>query len=353
MLKAIYVIILVLCSSVSLFSQNESGVRNIDHLTDNPPFSVFHTGVPIIRSIPPLSMSMPVEVLIGYIAMDSIGRFYNDSAFRAVRGKSLRDALYDLEPTDDTLQTIWKYLYKMIDYDPLKYNQFESQQSINQPTNYFRSMLFGKILLEGSYKFDHPLKKRIASALVPDYILRVQVVSIDSMKATFSSFGDTSSYDDFKITCIVLDTIKGKVIPMDTISISESIKNKEEVKSVTYRFNFIVSKNSYFQIRMLDKYNHPFPNVDSLIYDKTRKIMRVHHGQELLISLNLFNTLWSKTHDYFQFSIVPLACQGVFPIVNGMVSDVNKVWSDSTWVPYETFKQRYNETVEIIMNKDY
>lgn len=82
--------------------------------------------------------------------------------------------------------------------------------------------------------------------------------------------------------------------------------------------------------------------------------MRVHPGQELLVFLNEYDPLWSKTHDHFQFHTSQNSSNsGVMPIINGMVSDINKVWSDSTWIQYETFKQRYNEIKEVIMNKDY
>ncbi len=343
------------CIYVSLFSQNEDGVRNVDFLKDDPPFSVFHTSVPIIRSIPPLSLSMPLDVLMTYIVMDSLGRFYNDSAFRAIRGHNLSTALDNLEPMNDTLHNIWKFVYKTTDYNPLLFRQYLSEQVLNQNANVFFKVYYelGSLLHRAHY-LEHPLKKRIASAVIPDYILKVQVVSIDSMKAPFTSYGDTSSYDFFKISCIVLDTIKGKVIPMDTITIP-TYKSKEESKSVTYRFNFVVTENSYFQLRQgYSNKPHPFPLIDSLIFDNSREIMRVKIGQELLVFLNAYDPLWSKKQDHFHFHTSQSSCNsGVMPILNGMVSDVNRVWSDSTWISYELFNDRYNEIKEIIMNKDY
>lgn len=357
MFRFIIFLTIFFCISITLFSQNEDGVRNVDFLEDDPPFSVFHTAVPIIRSIPPLSLSMPIEVLMTYIVMDSLGRFYNDSAFRAVRGQNLSEALRSLEPSNDTLHNIWKFVYKATDYNPILFRQYLSEQVLNQNANvYFKVYYNIGLLLERPHYLSHPLKKRIASAIIPDYVLKVQVVKIDSMKAPFTSYGgDTSNYNFFKISCIVLDTIKGKVIPMDTINISENRKNKEEFQSISYRFNFVVSKNSYFQLRRgCSSRPHPFPLIDSLIFDNYRQIMRVHPGQELLVFLNEYDPLWSKTHDHFQFHTSQNSSNsGVMPIINGMVSDINKVWSDSTWIQYETFKQRYNEIKEVIMNKDY
>lgn len=349
------IVIFLLFSSITLFAQNEDGVRNVDFLEDDPPFSVFHTSVPIIRSIPPLSLSMPIEVLMTYIVMDSLGRFYNDSTFRAVRGHNISTALDNLEPSNDTLHTIWKYVYKATDYNPLLFRQYLSEQVLSQNSNFAFKVYYelGSLLHRAHY-LEHPLKKRIASTIIPDYVLKVQVVSIDSMKAPFTSYGDTSSYDFFKVSCVVLDTIKGKVIPMDTINISENIKNKVEAQSISYRFNFVVTKNSYTQPRRgYSSKPHPFPLIDSLIFDNTRQIMRVHPGQDLLVFLRCSDPLWSKKYDHLQMHTIPVACNGVLPINNGIISDVNKVWSDSTWIPYTTFKERYNEIVNIIMTKDY
>lgn len=67
----------------------------------------------------------------------------------------------------------------------------------------------------------------------------------------------------------------------------------------------------------------------------------------------LYNTKWSNTHDYIQLGVEHHCSNGALPFINGMVSDVNKVWSDSTWLPYNTWKSKYNEAVDIIMNKRY
>lgn len=350
----LFVMSVFVISSVSLFSQNEDGVRNLDFLHENPPFSAFHTGVPIIRSIPPLSISMPLDVLIGYIAMDSLGRFYNDSAFRAVRGKSLYRELEELKPSNDTLHTFWKYWYQMMDFDPIRFQQYLIEQYLTQNNKYsFRFTYDVAYLLGKSHKLNHPLRKRIAAALIPDFILKVQVVGIDSMKAPINSYGDTSTYKFYDIKCIVLDTIKGKVIPKESISNDLNQKKTEQTKNNTGYFHFVISTNSYPQTRLSSHSVIYFPKIDSLIFDTEKEIMRVHNGQELIIFVNCINSHYTKTEDYFQIYTSLEASNGVLPIVNGLISDVNKVWSDSTWIPYNIFKERYNEAVEIIMNKDY
>jgi|GEM_PF-2029253 len=355
MLSIFIATFLIICS-ISLFSQNEDGVRNDSIFTVGPPFSAFHTHIPIIRSIPPLSLSMPIDVLFGYIALDSLSKFYNDSIFIAIRGHNLSTAFMKLEPSNDTLHSIWKYLYKMMDYNPIIFRQYLNELCISQNGNIKYNFFYDVgVLLAKSHYIEHPLKKRIASAMIPDYILKVQVVRIDSMKAPIASYGDTSKYKYYNISCIVLDTIKGKVIPMDTINISENLKKQEEKSSISYRFNFVISTNSYSQPRRgYSNTPHPFPKVDSLIFDKSLEIMRVEQGQELLVFLQCTNPLWSKTQDHFQIYTIPFTSNsGVMPIIDGMVSDVNKVWSDSTWIPYSSWKEKYNEVVDMIMNKKY
>lgn len=353
-MNRLIVLTIVIICTISAYSQNEDGVRNVDFLHENPPFSAFHTGVPIIRSIPPLSMSMPLDVLLGYIAMDSLGRFYNDSAFRAVRGKSLYTEFEELKPSNDTLHTFWKYWYQMMDFDPIRFQQYLNEQYLTQNNKYsFRFTYDVAYLLGKSHKLNHPLRRRIAATLIPDFILKVQVVGIDSMKAPIDSYGDVNKYKFYDIKCIVLDTLKGKIIPQDCES-NNLIKNKTE-QTVTNNcyFHFVISTNSYPQTRLSSHSVIYFPKIDSLIFDTEKAIMRVHNGQELIIFVNCINSLYTKTEDYFQIYSSPEASNGVLPIVNGMISDVNKIWSDSTWIPYETWKERYNEVVDIIMNKKY
>jgi len=353
MKKAVKLFVGILLCTISVFSQNEDGVRNLDFLPNNPPFSAFHTGVPIIRSIPPLSMSMSYNVMLGYIAMDSLGRFYNDSAFRAVRGKSLYTELEELKPSDDTLHTFWKYWYQMMDFDPIRFQQYLNEQYLTQNNKYsFRFTYDVAYLMGKSHKLNHPLRKRIAAALIPDFILKVQVVGIDSMKAPIDSYGDVTKYKFYNIKCLVLDTLKGKIIPKKCESNNLIIKTEQTASNSCY-FHFVISTNSYPQTRLSSHSLIYFPKIDSLIFDKEREIMRVHNGQELIIFVDCGNSLYTKTEDYFQIHTNTRASNGVLPIVNGMVSDVNKIWSDSTWISYETFKERYNEAVEIIMTKGY
>lgn len=351
--RSLIIMFLTFVSTFTLFAQNEDGVRNIERIPDNPPFSAFHTAVPIIRSIPPLSLSMPYDVLLGYIAMDSIARFYNDSAYRAVRGQSLERDLDNLQPSNDTLHTIWRLWYQMQDYDPIRFYQYLIEQYISQNNNYAFRFYNVQTLSYKTHKLNHPLKKRIASALIPDFILKVQVVGIDSMKSPVSGYGDTSKFIFYDIKCIVLDTLKGKVIPMESISNNLSQKKTEQPNSINGYFHFVVSNNSYPQVRYSPHSNTYFPKIDSLIFDNSTKFMRVHNGQELLVFLSLVDELHTKTHDYIHIHTATPASNGVLPIVNGMVSDVNKIWSDNTWISYESWKEKYNDAVNIIMTKDY
>src|SRR5947209_2058575 len=76
--------------------------------------------VPRTLNYPPLQTEMPLDVALGYIGMDSLVRSTN-----VVSGQwdTLLANTYD----SDTLRFALKYLYKMGDWDPITFFEYEYQ----------------------------------------------------------------------------------------------------------------------------------------------------------------------------------------------------------------------------------
>ena len=65
---------------------------------------------------PPYSSDMPLDLFVGYLALDSLSKSANLNEFN--------DFLWR-QSFNDTIKTMMKYLYKIIDYNPTKYFNFE------------------------------------------------------------------------------------------------------------------------------------------------------------------------------------------------------------------------------------
>ena len=79
----------------------------------------FEQQFPALQAIPPLSTGMDDEILFTYIILDSLMRttippgMFNLSLWK------------DQSVKNDTINAMIKYLYKLIDYDPVRFNQYK------------------------------------------------------------------------------------------------------------------------------------------------------------------------------------------------------------------------------------
>src|SRR3990170_669883 len=79
-------IVIVVFNPQNILSQNESGTRYLNQpvfqangIWADSSVLMFQEQFPIIRRIPPLSTEMPYNVLVGYIYLDSLLRFGEQS----------------------------------------------------------------------------------------------------------------------------------------------------------------------------------------------------------------------------------------------------------------------------------
>ncbi len=115
----------LLSASVS-FAQNETGTRNLNdtlfkatHSWYDSTTAMFQHQFPIIRSIPPLNTSMPLDVLISYI--------YLDSLLRSPLASTLEQRLESWTTLNDTLTYAAKCMCTLIDYNPIIFNQYTNE----------------------------------------------------------------------------------------------------------------------------------------------------------------------------------------------------------------------------------
>jgi hypothetical protein len=345
-LKFLSLLILILSNSEVL---SQTRVRTKPYLRDVPPVNKFYIELPLQQKIPPIEEDMPYNVKLSYEVMDSFSRL----EFQEWKTENW---LKKVNTNNDTIQTIWKFANEMMDYDPLRLHQYLVDQYQESVIYKNRSTFNFNIFLKKIYEIKTPNNLKLYAALNSCFILKVKVISVDSLETNRLRYNnDTSKLKSFQISCIVLDTIKGKVIPMKKTKL-RNIENETKASDSTISpiFNFFYASNSYpkYEKRNIEFDRKPTLH-DSLIYDFSQNILRIKPKQELIVFLDSRYLYSGKSLDYFQLTIDHRYSKGILPIVDGMVSDVNKIWSDNTWIPYETWKEKYNEVVDIIMNKKY
>ncbi|HRP03242.1 MAG TPA: hypothetical protein PLE30_11400 [Candidatus Kapabacteria bacterium] len=346
-MKKVFLVISVLFIGINLLAQNETGYRNLDSVwlksnrswLDSSTF-IYQEKIPIIRSIPPLSTDMPIDILLGYIGLDSLSRF--------ATSRNIDSTLKSWRSLNDTLKWALTYLYRLNDYNPMIFNQYLGETDIHLKRNNNGKFLANQRSLASklSEKYrklsNNPFKLAKYSMLLSDYILRVRITNLDSMINHNSSI----KYMSFRAKAVILDTLKGNIIP----------QNNSQANSITSsyvspgNFSFQYTSNNYGSLGLMNEYRL-YNKVEPSFYIDNKFRMKI--GQEAIIFIGLANQLIDNEHDYFDFELNPRCAFNALKIENGIVYDVNNVWSNQTEIPYTEWKELYLNYLQEILNRRF
>jgi hypothetical protein len=373
---ALVAIVLVanLVSSTTLYSQNESGTRNIGayenmlkgrHSWYDTSTAMYQHQFPIIRSIPPLSITMPFNVLLSYI--------YTDSLLRFTPRTTLTNRINSWSSLNDTLKWMVYGDYVMSDYNPIIYSQFwqetanwriantsirtdspdDTLPAITGKYNASYNSIKPKLDVKIAQVLPDSISKAIMSLLTCEYILKIKVISIDSMidKLSSGSFPDSYYY---RVTAIVYDTIKGKILPPAPIDSQEYRKKNNIPLENSYGIiQFGYTNRAYQSLWSSGDGKFRYSEPDSAFIRGVGTEFSMKLNQEAIVFLTYFNNKIDYQHDYFDLSLDPLASFNALPIIDGDVRDVNKVWSQNLLMPYSSWKNRANELITKILTRNY
>ncbi len=372
---------MLLLSVEEVYAQNESGTRHylapyetslrsqrrwFDSTTD-----MNQHRFPIIRSVPPLSTAMPLNVLLSYI--------YTDSLLRFAPKRSIKKRISSWTSLNDTLRWMAYGDYVMNDYNPILFRQYRQETSNLEETNTGPNRMKGIGSTDtlppysGKYKStyndinprlelaianllpDKSDSKAMMSLLACDYILRIKVLSIDSMldKLSAGSFPGSNYY---YVTAMVFDTIKGKVLPPYSYSnnLGKKSENTHQTSNATLlKFGYI--PQHYHSLGVVGNEGiHRYSTADSAFTKNGDSYMfSMKPNQEAIVFLSYFNYLCDSQNDYYDLSLDALASLGALPIIDGNVRDVNKVWSSNLLSPYSTWKSNVNAFITKILTRNY
>ena len=178
----------------------------------------FETNFPLLNTIPPITTGMPYEIMLSYIFLDSLIRNYPPALDTTIVKR-----WFDEKSKNDTVKAVLKYLYKLQDYDPVRFILYAySTGHAFIPYNTTLYAIKGKInrLLEAVQTLFDPSITALMDLLQADYVLKVHVNSINSLPW----FAHPDQFA-FGVNATVLDTLKGRVYKNQCPVIPDDAKN--------------------------------------------------------------------------------------------------------------------------------
>lgn len=338
-------------------AQNESGSRYLHEerfkalgLWYDSTTAMYQMQYPIIRNMPPVSPSMPLDMLLAYVITDSLCRFAPQ--------KDVTQIVNNWETMNDTLRYAGMYLYEMLDYNPVIFTQYQDQVTLlrKMPFQTNLRMLRYSIMEKYSTLLSPQSERNAAYTLLgSDYILRIQVVRIDSMPTKFNASGELR----YRVTAKVLDTLKGQVYQSAPCYPNNNLTRN--VESLSYPcIYFQYSSYHYFDPSSIIGLTAGNKEPSGFAYEyQDSAFMRspnefaMQPGQEAIVFMEHANQRFDHEYDYYDLSVSPALSYNALPIINGQVRDVNNVWSSNLWMSYAEWKARFLQLRDKILHNLY
>jgi hypothetical protein len=298
MKKLFLFLIIVILSVVTMYGQNPPCFTDYQGLV---------YGIPLNQNCPPFNTDMPIDVLIGYIALDSISKNVEIEDFYRFMSR---------QTYNDTIKTMMRYFYKMMEYDPNKYHNYMYHP---QPSKY-------RIL-----DYDHPFFEYVkrkspysfldASLLASYVIAKVTVNSVVNYNDTIARHAKTARI----VTAHVDSIFKGK--PM-----------------VNCDGQYIIEPTGYNCIKF---------ECAKEWFENTIPEFEMIHGQSYFIFFDY--RLICQTDSLSYFTIFPLGSiesktWSIYPIVNGNLIDIYNELGFGTNVNINTFYNGLTNRINQIKN---
>ncbi len=342
---------LLAAASTAAWAQSESGVRGLNkdafmrlRLWHDSTTGMYQTRYPIIRRLPPIDASMPPDVRAAYRHLDSIARFDTTRlTLRRVEG---------WKAMNDTLRGMLRDLYRLTEYNPIIFHQYLAEINLKSGRRYTANMSrIVEELKEAMLRAASGSADRLAlySALYPDYILRVHVVSIDSMLGKPVP-SPTSPYV-CRARVTVLDTLKGKAFRACEPRLAYRGGSHGSTRQGSAPcFDVEWYAGNYLTGNQSEPILYPLKDSAFLAHDGG---FRLQAGQEAIVFIGLDEHLYDSTADFFHNLLQLDASYNALPVINGMVRDMNHVWSDQTELPYDVWRRRFTRIREKILTGMY
>ena len=299
----------------------------------------YYSYVGLTNHIPELESTMPLDIMVGYIVADSIIRNANNV--------QIYNFIKDLGNYDnDTLMYIIKYMYRLADYDPIRYRRYIGT-CLNVSQKRCSGMSVENDVLKrlGIQKGD----KRRGLLISPDYILHVRVNETvltdipDGIICTSLIAGHST----------VLDRIKGQILPPLGAYYGIEINNSAIFESsypnpTNFVFEYCPNwpGTSRGVIECEDGSPWLKPDKEYIIFTR----LGGHCGTTMIAEENPSLNITPNIVYAAMYPILGNGSGGMFPIEDGNVIDARDFFGWGKVVPLAVFKQNLRNLIDTIRN---
>ena len=327
-----------------------SAVVNAEGLPCNSKAEGLFFNTTIHPYTPVLYTTMPYDVMISYILIDSILKYAPD-AKDVVNSFLKRFNNNQIGHDNDTLNYTLKYLYKIMDYDPLLFYDYIKKGygqhgRIISPEPLYWKLITGSIHYDTVGLYDEVnLTERVTNGRIKEMIFRSLFV-LHIYVDTITSYTRLNSNDSFNYTIVysqVLDTIKGKKLPDINTAILAKRPGNDEIDTniiIPNNVNLIFDFGKRWLYQDLQEGHYMYMLLDG-----------VEPNKEYIVLLEASAECSHNGKCYY--SLVPLRhlnFHGIYPIEDGNVIDYWNIWEWGKSVPLNTFKQNLNTIINEIKN---
>lgn len=283
---------------------------------------ICYQGEMLDRASPPLSLSMPYEVMVAYLTIFDI-HTHTDY-------KTFGDFLDSQQGLTDTLRSLFKSYYILEDYNPILLEKYTTSLYVDSDSVF-------------SYKpsiFERDLKFAIQEKSPLHYLdyMLIKWQYINHLRVT-----DVEKYDSgwdftYKVTSEIIDNIKGKVIP-----------NCERL---------LMPKESYNPDSLPEPATlaaNPGARFIFELEDENHKIATESYDE--FIAFSCVSNLCidsSNNYEHFYYNLLSVKSKSnnwlLLPISDGKVLDTNNVFGFGKNLDVDKWKRKLRERISEIKN---
>lgn len=275
-------------------------------------YAIYYDGY---NQMPPLQPSMPYDVMVGYLALDSLCRYATGEELKARA----------LAMTEDSLRVGYQLLYSVINYDPALYRMYSS--AVKNDSSYKSAVIDVVRALEYSYDQYLQWDSCDATALWTPYIYHIRIENISSYLGE-NEYDDENSVRVYCAKSVVLRKYKGIIPPDPTFASGDA------VEYVTFTWSQIEP-------------NDPANIVDSVLFYKNGNgYMDI--GREYVVFLAPYwtSTVYGKG---FLLGAAPQQTEMGYwfmPIEDGYVHDKTNFFKMGEFIPFDQFDEYLKNVYE-------
>ena len=296
--------------------------------------------ISLFETYPPLVSDMPYDVMLGYIIADSLRRnpeYYDEEEF------------FQRQQYADTLKYMMRYVYEMMDYDPIRFYHFMKYR-IAAPWDP-PEMMMGNIydlLCSTLYKYDNSFA--MTHIFQSYYILHIKVADTLRIPTIDNEYCGNVT----EVSLEIIDTIKGRTFPMKYSPLYKGNTTASIIKNENDRNNI---QSFHPQTNLVMWYCNGWP-LGGIYSGKklvdSNDVTYMQKGKEFIVFLIPRLLCYAQPSKDMYYLPAPLSysssCNGMYQIENGFVIDPGNDFGLGNQVPLDTFKNNIQSIINSIKN---